>query len=346
MNIVFHGMNAGSFATGFAGLLDTAHALTTLGDTLASDADRAAYAAADAIIGVKFDATCPSAPGLKLYQVPGAGYDAIDLALLPPAVSLCNVFEHEHAIAEYVMTALLLRIVDLPRADADLRRNVWTFWAGMAEAAHDELRGKTIGLLGYGHIGKEVAVRARAFGLKIHVCNRSAVDTAGVGMTRIDRAWTLDGLHAFMGSADFIVSSLPLLPGTAGLINAPALAAMQPHAVILNVGRGGVIDEAALYDALKSRRIGGAVIDTWYRYPAGPGAEAAPGNLPFHDLDTLTMTPHMSGWTRGTIARRQATMADNINRLARHETLRNIVRPGIVRPGIDRPGIDRNGAAA
>jgi phosphoglycerate dehydrogenase-like enzyme len=328
MNIVFHGMNAGSFAAGFAALLDAPHSITALPDTLDTPASRAAYAAADAVIGVKFDAACPAGPALKLYQVPGAGYDAVDLALLPPHAALCNVFEHEHAIAEYVMTALLLRTVDLPRADADLRRNIWTFWAGVADAAHDELRGKTIGLLGYGHIGKEVAARARAFGLKIHVCNRSPVDPTGIDPTGIDRAWTLDGLHDFMGAADFIVSSLPLLPDTAGLIDAAALAAMRTNAVILNVGRGGVIDEAALYDALKHRRIGGAVIDTWYRYPTGPGAEAAPGNFPFHELDNLTMTPHMSGWTRGTIARRQATMADNINRLARGEPLRNLVRPG------------------
>ncbi len=325
MRIVFHGMNAGSFADGFAALLEHSHSIDVLPDALESAADQAAYAAADAIIGVKFDGACPAAAGLRLYQVPGAGYDAIDLARMPVAVSLCNVFEHEHAIAEYVMTALLLRMVDLPRADADLRDERWTFWAGVGDAAHDELRGRTIGLLGYGHIGREVAIRARAFGLGIHVCNRSPVDLTGV-----DRYWGLDGLHEFMASADFIVVSLPLLPDTAGLVDAAALWAMDCDAVILNVGRGGVLDEAALYAALRERRIGGAVIDTWYRYPAGPGATAAPGNLPFHELDNIVMTPHMSGWTRGTIARRQATMADNINRLARGEALRNVVRGGAV----------------
>ncbi len=323
MKIVFHGMNAGSFAPGFSGLLDGAHSLALVPDMLVGAADRDVYAQADAIIGVKLDAACPAGPGLALYQVPGAGYDGIEFACLPRPANLCNVFEHEHAIAEYVMTALLLRMIDLPRADADLRREAWTFWAGAADAAHDELHGKTIGLLGYGHIGKEVAVRARAFGLRIHVCNRSPIDRTGV-----DGVWTLAGLHGFMGSADFIVSSLPLLPGTAGLIDAAALAAMRPDGVLLNVGRGGVVEEAALYAALRERRIGGAVIDTWYRYPPAPGAPAAPANLPFHTLDNIVMTPHMSGWTRGTIARRQATMADNINRLARGAALRNIVRPG------------------
>ena len=323
MRIVFYGMNAGSFVPGFADMLDTTHDIAALPDTLATPVDQATFAAADAIIGVTFRPDLPRPAGLRLFQVPGAGYDLVDLAALPPAASLCNVFEHEHAIAEYVMTALLLRTVEIPRADADLRRGVWTFWAGVADAAHGELRGRTIGLLGYGHIGKEVAARARAFGMKIHVCNRSTID-----MTGVDSAWRLDGLNDFMGSADFIVSSLPMLPDTAGLIGPAALAAMRPDGVLLNVGRGGVIDEAALYAALKDRRIGGAVIDTWYRYPARAGDTAQPANLPFHELDNIVMTPHMSGWSRGTIARRQATMADNINRLARGEPLRNIVKPG------------------
>ncbi len=323
MRIVFHGMNAGSFAAGFADLLEGSHEIAVLPDALAAAAERAVFAAAEVVIGVNFSAGLPVAAGLRLYQVPGAGYDLVDIGALPGAASLCNVFEHEHAIAEYVMTALLLRTVDIPRADADLRRGVWTFWAGVGDAAHGELFGRTIGLLGYGHIGREVARRARAFGMRVHVCNRSAVDMAGV-----DRAWGLEGLAAFMGSADFIVTSLPMLPDTAGLVGREALAAMRGDAVLLNVGRGGVVDEAALFAALQEERIGGAVIDTWYRYPAQAGGVAQPGNFPFHELKNIVMTPHMSGWTRGTIARRQATMAENVNRLAHGEALANVVRAG------------------
>ncbi len=318
MRIVFHGMNAGSFAEGFAALLEASHAIAVLPDVLGAG-DHAAYAAAEAVVGVAFNAGLPVPGGLRLFQVPGAGYDLVELGALPAGAALCNVFEHEHAIAEYVMTALLLRTVAIPRADADLRQGKWTFWAGVGDAAHGELRGRTIGLLGYGHIGKEVAARARAFGMKVHACNRSPV-------TGVDRAWGLDGLHDLMGSADFVVSSLPLLPDTAGLVGAAALAAMRPDGVLLNVGRGGVVDEAALFAALKERRIGGAVIDTWYRYPAKAGEIARPAGLPFHELDNIVMTPHMSGWTRGTIGRQQAVMADNINRLARGDALRNVVR--------------------
>ena len=324
MNIVFHDTNAGSFAEGFASLLDSPHRIDLLPDPMTSDAQRTCYAEADAVLGVRFDAGLPQPPRLRLYQVVGAGYDQIDQSALPKAASLCNVFEHEHAIAEYTMAALLLHTVNLPRADADLRRGAWTFWAGLDGNAHGELRGRTLGLLGYGHIGRATAIRARAFGMRIHVCNRSAPD-----MTGVDGAWGLDGLDDFMGSADFVLASLPLLPDTRGIVGASALAAMRAHAVILNVGRGGVIDEAALFAALSARRIGGAVIDTWYRYPEAAGRLSDPGSLPFHHLDNIVMTPHMSGWTTGTISRRQRTMADNINRLARGEALRNVVRPGV-----------------
>ena len=129
-----------------------------------------------------------------------------------------------------------------------------------------------------------------------------------------------------MASADAVVVSLPHLPETTGIVDGAVLAAMRPEAVILNVGRGPVIDEAALYDALASRRIGGAIIDTWYRYPSAAEPGPSPGRLPFETLDNLVMTPHMSGWTTGTIRRRMETIASNVERLARDEPLVNALR--------------------
>jgi phosphoglycerate dehydrogenase-like enzyme len=104
------------------------------------------------------------------------------------------------------------------------------------------------------------------------------------------------------------------------------LAAMRSAAIIINVGRGAVIDEAALYGALKAKRIGGAVIDTWYVYPNAENEHLLPARLPFHELDNVTMTPHMSGWTHGTIRRRRETIADNINRCASGRNLTNRIR--------------------
>jgi phosphoglycerate dehydrogenase-like enzyme len=155
----------------------------------------------------------------------------------------------------------------------------------------------------------------------VTAANRSPVPPSPL----VDRAFGLDELPAFMGSADAIVVSLPLADDTTSLVDAAALAAMRPDAVIVNVGRGPVIDEGALYEALKARRIAGAIIDTWYRYPQADDPSPLPSALPFHELDTVVMTPHMSGWTQGTIARRQAVIAANIDNLAASRPLVNVV---------------------
>lgn len=325
MRIVFHGENAASFSEGFAGLVGQGAQVDLLPDVLASEADRQCYAQADAIIGVKFDASLPVPKNLKLFHVPGAGYDAVDLALLPASASVCNCFGHEQAIAEYVMSAILARHIPLVDADARLRQGDWKYWAGAPDRVHDEMAGKTIGLLGFGHIGKAIAARAKAFEMRVHVANRSAVPVSGV----VDRAFRLDDLAEFWGSADYIVVSVPLTPETTGIVGAQAFAAMRRDAVVLNVGRGPTIDEAALYDALKQNRIGGAIIDTWYAYP-GPGkANPYPSALPFQDLPNIVMTPHMSGWTHGTIRRRQRTIANNIINRSTGAACVNVVREAI-----------------
>jgi len=323
MRIVFHGDNAATFSDNFAALVDDAHDVRVLPDVLTTSRDRDAYAEADIIIGGRFQAGLPAAATLRLFHVPGAGYDAVDLDALPAGAVVCNCFGHEQAIAEYVLAALLLRHVPLADADARLRQGDWAYWAGARERTHEELAGKTIGLLGYGHIGKAIAARARAFEMQVHVANRSVVAPSPL----VDRSYALQELAPFWSSADFFVVSLPLTAATAGIVDSRAFAAMRPSAVIVNVGRGHTIDERALYDALAHGRIGGAIIDTWYNYPSPGAAHPMPSALPFHALPNIVMTPHMSGWTSGTIRRRQLTMAANIKRLVAGQPLQNVVRP-------------------
>ncbi len=320
MNIVFHGINARSFSHDFSTLLHGEHKFALLAD----NPDPAAYRAADVIIASWFNANLPLPDRLRLFHLTGAGYDTVDFTVLPARVSVCNCFGHEPAISEYVMAALLSRCVPLAEGDTALRQGLWPFAARGADTVHPELAGRTIGLHDYGRIGKAIAVRAHAFGMRIHVANRSPVATGEI----VARAWRLDALRDFFASAEFIVSSLPLAPETTGLVDAAAFDAMRPDAVLLNVGRGGVVDETALYNALAAKRIAGAIIDTWYQYPDASGAPKLPSRLPFHELKNIVMTPHMSGWTAGTIRRRQEAMADNINRLARGEPLVNVVRAG------------------
>jgi phosphoglycerate dehydrogenase-like enzyme len=326
MRIIFHGANAASFSPGFADLVGLDAEIIVLPDVLSAE-DRATYASADVIVSTKFDAGLPRPDGLKLLHVPGAGYDAVDLDAVPGSAVVCNCFGHEQAIAEYVMAALLRRQIPLEDADRRLRQGDWAYWAGAPERVHGEIAGSTIGLLGFGHIGKAIAARAKAFEMTVHVANRSPVAPSAL----VDRAYGLNDLPAFWASADAFVVSVPLTAETTGIVGADAFAAMRPEAVVINVGRGATIDEAALYEALKTRRIAGAMIDTWYRYPSPGTPNPQPAALPFAALSNLLMTPHMSGWTNGTITRRQKTIADNVRRRLSGQPCVNQVRD--VRPG-------------
>jgi len=325
MRIIFHGENAASFSQGFDRLVGASAEITVLPDALSNAADRRTYANADVIIGVRFSKDCPQPEALQLFHVPGAGYDAVELEAMPSSAVVCNCFGHEQAIAEYVMAALLIRHVPLADADRRLRQGDWAYWAGALERIHDELAEKTIGLLGFGHIGKAIAARAKAFEMKVHVANRSAVGTSSL----VDRSFTLDSLGNFWRAADFFVVSVPLTAETTGIVNDEAFKAMRSSAIVMNVGRGPTIDERALYDALKGGRIAGAIIDTWYNYPSPGQPNVLPSALPFHTLPNVVMTPHMSGWTSGTIHRRQQTMADNIGRRAEGRPCLNVVRPAL-----------------
>jgi phosphoglycerate dehydrogenase-like enzyme len=322
MRIVFHGENAASFSRDFQRLVGETAQISVLPDVLTDAADSQTYADAEVIVGVKFSRDLPQPRQLRLFHVPGAGYDAVDLGAIPDSAVVCNCFGHEHAIAEYVMAALLERHVPLADADRDLRRGIWTYTSGSPDRLHGELAEKTIGLLGFGHIGKAIAARAKAFEMKVHVANRSPVPASPL----VDRSFGLNELGEFWRSADFFVVSVPSNADTVGMVNAGSFAAMRASAVILNVGRGPTIDERSLYEALKNRRIAGAVIDTWYSYPSPGSPSTLPSKFPFHELPNVLMTPHMSGWTTGTIDRRRRTMADNIRRRAAGKPCVNVVR--------------------
>jgi phosphoglycerate dehydrogenase-like enzyme len=124
--------------------------------------------------------------------------------------------------------------------------------------------------------------------------------------------------------SDVVVVSAPLNENTAGMIGAEQLRLLGPDGVLINVGRGPLVHEQALYDALASGVIWAAAIDIWYRYPSGDGA-TAPSGLPFAELSNILMTPHPSGVTRDTFSGRADDIAANIGRLQRGEVLRNTV---------------------
>ncbi|MEO8004940.1 MAG: 2-hydroxyacid dehydrogenase [Betaproteobacteria bacterium] len=275
---------------------------------------------ADAMISMNWRKDMPPAPKLKLLHLPGAGTDDIAFEAVPPQTAVCNVFEHEIGIAEYVLGAMLQWVIGIPRMDAALRRGDW-YGSHLCGPRHGELYGQTLGIVGYGRIGREVAARALPFGLKVVACSR----TPRSGDALVRQVMPMSALDTLLNQSDFVLLALPLDGSTAGLIGEAQINLMKPAAVIINVARGALIEERALYEACRDRRIGGAVIDTWYRYPASGETRGAPSALPFQELDNVIMTPHGSGWTEGLLPRRCRLIAQNLDRVARGEPLQNKV---------------------
>jgi phosphoglycerate dehydrogenase-like enzyme len=261
---------------------------------------------------------------LKLVQVPGAGLDRIDRTALPAGARLANAYGHETGIAEYVVGAMLALSRNFCRVDGRLRRGDWeSQWSLSAPppAPSPELAGKTLGILGYGRIGRALARRARAFDMRVMATRRAVERSDADGLALLGGP---DALDHVLGHADYLAIALSLDASTRGLIGRRELALLKPGAVLVNVARAEIIDEEALYQALAQGRLGGAALDVWYRYPVSADP-TLPAHQPFHELSNVLMTPHVSGWTEGMLAARAEVIAENIRRTARGEAPLNLV---------------------
>jgi phosphoglycerate dehydrogenase-like enzyme len=278
-----------------------------------------ALADADVLISLVWNASFPRAPQLKLIQSPGTGVDFIDFTAVPVGVRVCNCYGHAEGTAEYVLLSILLwcHVHFVPAAQSFRAERSWRYSGRVNGPINAELYGKTVGIVGLGAIGRAVAARAKGFGTRVLGCNRTPRD-----LPDVDRQYPLEAIDAFLAECDFVVVAAALAPETEGLIGAGRFAVMKRSAVLLNVGRGAIVDEDALYAALKEKRIRGATLDVWYAYPSKDNLTIAPSKHPFHELDDVWMTPHTSAWTTGMVDRRWSEIADNLDRLARGDALR------------------------
>lgn len=265
-----------------------------------------------------------ASPRLKLVQVPGAGLDRIERSALACGVWLANVYGHENGIAEYVIGAMLALTRDFVRLDAALRQGIWqSQWAiGIAPPpVWPELAGKTLGILGYGRIGQAVARRARAFDMTLRAIRRDVRRSTDDDLAFLGGP---DATDEVIGRSDYVLLSMPASPDTIGFMDRRRLSLMKSTAFLVNVARAEIVDERTLYEALAARRMAGAALDVWYRYPREAGV-TLPAGCPFHDLPNVLMTPHVSGWTDGMLETRAKLIAENIRRVAVGETPLNLV---------------------
>jgi phosphoglycerate dehydrogenase-like enzyme len=277
---------------------------------------------ADILVGNHWRAEYPPAPRLRLVQSVATGIDLFDLAALPKGAQVCNAFGHETAIAEYiVMVTLALYHRFLPIAGAFREHGSWAeSWVGSGPQ-HGEIRATTIGIVGYGRVGRETAKRLAPFGVRILAANR----TPRPAGPEVERVYPLAELDAMLPECDTVVLCTALEPETTGLIDRRRLTLMKPSAFLVNIARGPVVDEDALWEALRGSRLAGAAIDVWWRYPSAEEPKSRGSRHPFHELPNVIVTPHNSGWTEGTGRRRLAEIADNLNRVVRGDQLINLV---------------------
>ncbi len=179
-----------------------------------------------------------------------------------------------------------------------------------------ELHGKTLGIVSYGTIGQSCAHLAKAFGMRVVALRRRPELSEGDPL--VDRMYGLDGLREMLAESDFVAVCSPNSPGTRGLIGEAELAAMKPHAVVINVGRGPVIVESALIDTLRNNRIRGAVLDVF-------DMEPLPNGHPFYSLDNVLLSPHSADHTPGWTDNAMDLFLENFARFRAGQPLENVV---------------------
>jgi len=280
-----------------------------------------ALAEAEIVVGHIWRSDFPEAPRLKLLQAATAGVDMIDRESLPRGIMLCNVFGHEPAIAEYVVMMMLALTHRLLEIVTTFREGSWAGHQPAGGSPHGELLEKTVGIVGYGRIGREVAKRAVGFGCQVIAANRSPILDKGDAA----EIYPLGELDRMLPQADVVVIAAGLGPETRGLIDAGRLALMKPTALLINIGRAAIVDEEALFRSLSGNQLGGAALDVWWQHWTPEHPERRPSRFPFHELSNVLMTPHCSGFTEGTADRRWGDLAANLDRFVRGENLHNIV---------------------
>jgi D-3-phosphoglycerate dehydrogenase len=238
-----------------------------------------------------------AAPHLHVIAKPGAGVDSVDLAAATEHGIPIMTAGHGNApaVAEITIGFMLALGRDIVRLDRRTRGGDWR----RDDYNSSELSGQALGLVGFGRIGRRVAELARAFGMRVLVFTRTP------GKVTPDLAELAESLDALLRESDYVSLHCPLDATTRGLMSRKAIAAMREGAFLVNTGRGALVDEAALAEALASGHLAGAALDTLSEEPP-------PSDNPLLAARNLIMTPHIAGLSTGAVQRTGATTAGNI----------------------------------
>ena len=271
-----------------------------------------------------------NASGLRWVQMENAGIDHIhNTPLWHTTLPIASANgAHLPHLPEYVLTMLLAWAHRVPELLALQAQAQWFPGQDIHQLWPRPVYGRTLGIVGYGAIGREIARMANALGMRIVATRRAGGSLAYDGYSppglgdpegRLPAAWfTLDELPDLLRQSDYVVLGVPLMAHTRHLIGAAELAQMQPHALLINIGRGGLIDQDALLEALQQQRIGGAVLDV-------TEPEPLPADHPLWRQENVLITPHMAGHTAHHFDNVVDLFAENIRRYLAGEPLLNLV---------------------
>jgi phosphoglycerate dehydrogenase-like enzyme len=275
---------------------------------------------ADALLAYELPKEAPAGglgpPGnLRFVQFLSTGVDSVDFTELPDSLTVaCNAGAYADAVSEQAVAMILSLAKRLPQRHAALAAGRFEKWAPALT-----LNGATCVILGFGGIGTTTARMLRAFGARI-----CAVTRTGTATNDADVTASISDLHRVLPTADVLVIGLPLTLATRGLIGAPELALMKPSAILVNVGRGPIIDQAALYEHLRTHQDFTAGIDTWWAEPAGDAPFRT--DYPFLDLPNVLGSPHNSSIVAGAMTSAARLAAVNVRRYLLGEPVTGIIR--------------------
>jgi len=251
----------------------------------------------------------------KMLQILSAGADHLPFPQLPPTLAIAsNAGAYAEPMAEHILAMTLAITKNLLDRHNKLKNGTFD-----QTNANRMLRGSACAILGFGGIGKATARLLRCFGVKIY-----AINSTGKTDESVEFIGTLRNLEYVLRHADVIVVALPLTNSTRGLIGSRELGWMNDSAILVNVARGDIIDEAALYEKLKANRSFAAAVDAWWNEPLRNGKFRI--NYPFLELPNFLGSPHNSGLVPGSLTKGAAYAAENVKRFLNHEPVVGIVK--------------------
>ena len=265
-----------------------------------------------------------SLPNLKLVQQFGAGLDVVDIPTASAkGVYVANVPTAGTGNAESVAEVAVMHMLALSRRYAEARQSVQN--GKVATPTGRTLKGRTVLIIGFGGIGREVARRLQGFEMKILSVSRSGPKgTVEEEAIQVHRHDSHDQLHSLLPEADFVVLAAPLNDETRGLISSSEFGLMKPSAFVINVARGGIINYDCLFEALKEKQIMGAGLDVFWEEPCDP-------RDPLFDYN-VTATPHIGGATDLSFQGIASGVAENIRRISSGDVPLNCVNKEAVTP--------------